>query len=57
MDQTIQLTERLLLDNESAVAKLACTRANYPAAHKAAQLTAAQESSLSTLWNGADAGL
>ncbi len=35
-DQTIQLTERLMLDNEIAVAALVCKRANYPAAHKIA---------------------
>lgn len=33
-DQTIQLTERLLLDNEIAVSTLICKRANYPAANK-----------------------
>lgn len=35
-DQTIQLTERLMLDNEVMVAAIAGKRANYPAAHKAA---------------------
>jgi hypothetical protein len=35
-DQTRQLTERLLLDNEVMVAGAACRRANYPAAGKVA---------------------
>lgn len=34
MDQTIQLTERLMLDNEVAVAGIACRRANYPSANR-----------------------
>jgi hypothetical protein len=34
MDQTVQLTERLTLDNEVSVAALACKRANYAAANK-----------------------
>lgn len=39
MDQTIQLTERLMLDNEIAVANMAGKRANYPASNKAALTT------------------
>jgi hypothetical protein len=39
IDQTIQLTEKLLLDNELAVATLVGKRANYPAANKAALTT------------------
>ena len=39
MDQTIQLTERLLLDNELAVMNLVAKRANYPASNKAALTT------------------
>lgn len=41
MDQTLQLTERLMLDNETAVAKMAGTRALYPASNKAALTTGA----------------
>jgi hypothetical protein len=33
-DQTLQLTERLKLDNEVMAATLACKRANYPASNK-----------------------
>lgn len=44
-DQTIQLTERLMLDNEMAVASLACKRANYPAANKVALTTGASGTS------------
>jgi hypothetical protein len=36
IDQTVQLTERLMLDNEIAVAGIACKRANFPAANKVA---------------------
>src|SRR2546423_4759751 len=36
VDQTVQLTERLMLDNEISVAALACKRANFPAANKVA---------------------
>jgi len=36
MDQTLQLTERLMLDNEISVAAIACKRANYPASNKTA---------------------
>ncbi len=36
IDQTIQLTERLLLDNETAVQALTAKRANFPTANKAA---------------------
>src|SRR5690349_7914206 len=39
MDQTIQLTERLTLDNEVSVAAIACKRANYPASNKVALTT------------------
>jgi hypothetical protein len=39
MDQTIQLTERLLLDNEIAVATLVGKRANYPSSNKVALTT------------------
>lgn len=39
MDQTIQLTERLLLDNEVAVAGMVGKRANYPSSNKAALTT------------------
>ncbi len=34
MDQTIHLTERIMLDNEVATAGLVCKRANYPASNK-----------------------
>lgn len=34
MDQTIQLTERLMLDNEVAVAAISMKRANYPSSNK-----------------------
>src|SRR2546423_2543198 len=36
IDQTVQLTERLMLDNEISVAGLACKRANYPSSNKVA---------------------
>jgi hypothetical protein len=36
MDQTIQLTERLMLDNEIAVVGIVAKRANYPAGNKVA---------------------
>lgn len=36
MDQTIQLTERLMLDNETSVAALVANRANYPTGSKVA---------------------
>jgi hypothetical protein len=36
IDQTIQLTERLTLDNETAVAAIACKRANFPSSNKVA---------------------
>ncbi len=36
IDQTIQLTERLMLDNEISVAGLTCKRANFPSANKTA---------------------
>lgn len=39
IDQTLQLSERLLLDNEVAVAALAGKRANYPSANKTALTT------------------
>ncbi|HZO90531.1 MAG TPA: hypothetical protein VFB38_19545 [Chthonomonadaceae bacterium] len=39
MDQTIQLTERLLLDNEGMVATLVGKRGNYPSSNKAALTT------------------
>jgi hypothetical protein len=45
MDQTVQLTERLMLDNESAVAGIACKRANYPSANKVALTTGASGTS------------
>lgn len=38
-DQTVQLTERLMLDNEVAVAGMVCKRANYPSTNKAALTT------------------
>lgn len=34
VDQTVQLTERLMLDNEISVAAIACKRANYPTSNK-----------------------
>src|SRR5438045_1386488 len=39
MIQTIQLTERLMLDNEVAVTGLVAKRANFPASNKAALTT------------------
>jgi len=39
MDATIQLTERLLMDNETAVVNLVCKRANYATANKATLTT------------------
>lgn len=39
VDQTIQITERLLIDNEVAVANLVGTRANYNSANKVALTT------------------
>jgi hypothetical protein len=39
VDQTVQLTERLMLDNEVSVANMVCKRANYPASNKAALTT------------------
>lgn len=39
MDQTVQLTERLMLDNETSVAATVCKRANYPASNKVALTT------------------
>ncbi len=39
VDQTIQLTERLMLDNEIAVAGLVTKRANYPASNRAVLTT------------------
>lgn len=39
MDQTVQLSERLLLDNELSVAALVGKRANYPASNKVALTT------------------
>ncbi len=39
MDQSVQLTERLMLDNEIAAASLVCKRANYPVSNKVALTT------------------
>ena len=36
IDQTVQLTERIMLDNEISVGALACKRANYPSSNKVA---------------------
>ncbi len=36
MDQTVQLTERLMLDNEVSVATIVCKRANYPSSNRVA---------------------
>ena len=44
-DQAIQLTERLQLDNELAVANIVCKRANYPASNKAVLTTGASGTS------------
>lgn len=63
VDQTIQLTERLMLDNEVAVAGIACKRGNFPAAHKVAltgggtgtswaQYTSANSNPFSDIKNG-----
>lgn len=41
IDQSLQLAERLMLDNETAVAKLVGTRAQYPGSNKAALTTGA----------------
>ncbi len=45
MDQTIQLTERLMLDNEIAVANIIGKRANYPASNKNVLTTGASGTS------------
>jgi hypothetical protein len=45
VDQTVQLTERLMLDNETAVAAISCKRANFPSANKVALTTGASGTS------------